>query len=95
MQSVSQGGEAEYTVKAVHAVRCSKRHHRLQAWVEFEGYAVRCSKRHHRLQAWVEFEGYPEKEWVLIDTIGNLGAFNDYFKNLPASSALKRALYTE
>ena len=75
VRSVSQGGEAEYAVKAVHAVRCSK--------------------RHHRLQAWVEFEGYPEKEWVLIDTIGNLGALNDYFRNLPASSALKRALYTE
>ena len=71
-ESVSQKGEAEYAVKAVHAVRCSK--------------------RHHRLQAWVEFEGYPEKEWVLIDTIGNLGALNDYFKNFPASSALKRAL---
>ena len=57
-------------------------------------HGFKCSKRDHRLRTLVEWEGYSEKEWILVDTIGNLGALNDYFRNLPNSSPLKKALYT-
>ena len=78
IKKVSNDGEAEYMVKKIHKIRCSRMDNRLRAYTEYVGYPLE-----------------KDFEWILISNAGNLGPLNDYFKNLPTSSPLKRLLYTE